>query len=89
MTVNDNTILEESLDKELEDVNAQLKSIENIMIAENKRRLESNQIMSDYIDEFLDKLQDQIRVKVEDEYQAIKLRVENVDANLLSIETEL
>ena len=44
-------------DTELNEVNKNLKAIENVMIAENRRRLESNQIMNQFIEDFLCKLQ--------------------------------
>ena len=53
---------EENTDDELYHVNINLKAIENVMIAENRRRIESNQIMNQFIDDFLGTLQDNIKV---------------------------
>lgn len=58
----------ESLDKELKKVNDGLKEIENIMVAEHKRRIESNKIMSDFIEDFLKNLDGSITNHVEDEF---------------------
>lgn len=42
--------------KEITQAQDQLKQIEYIIKAENKRRIESNEIMNDYITEFLNSL---------------------------------
>ena len=45
-----------------------LKGIENIMIAENKRRIESNSIMRDFIEEYLKTLKESITNKVDTDF---------------------
>ena len=50
----------DNVDNELNQVNIGLRAIENVMIAENRRRLESNQIMNQFIEDFLRKLQQNI-----------------------------
>ncbi len=47
---------EDELDEELISVTKGLKAIDNVMIAEKKRRLESNQIMNNFIEDFLQTL---------------------------------
>ena len=44
---------EDELDEELQEVTKGLKAIENVMIAEQKRRLESNTIMNNFIEDFI------------------------------------
>ena len=44
---------ESSTELDLKDISDNLHQIEAIMIAENKRRVESNQIMSKFIDDYL------------------------------------
>ena len=45
------------------------------MIAETKRRIESNQIMSEFIDEYLVTLNKNITNRVDNEFQTLKGRV--------------
>jgi len=45
-----------------------LKGIENIMIAENKRRIESNTIMRDFIEDYLKTLKESIANKVDTDF---------------------
>ena len=56
---------EDELDEELQEVTKGLKAIENVMIAEQKRRLESNTIMNNFIEDFIRTLQDKITEKVD------------------------
>ena len=46
----------DELDEELAEVTKGLKAIENVMIAEHKRRLESNAIMNNFIEDFIKQL---------------------------------
>ena len=78
-----------SIDIELNDVHESLKSIENIMIAENKRRIESNQIMSSFIEEYLKTLRESITNKVDSDFVILKKRVAKIDNNLNNISTEI
>ena len=52
-------------DNELSDVQDSLRDIDQIMIAETKRRIESNQIMSEFIDDYLKSLNKGITNKVD------------------------
>ena len=49
-----------NVDEELSSVHINLKAIENVMIAETRRREESNQLMNEFIEDFLSKLQEGI-----------------------------
>ena len=81
--------MEEDIDVELDTVNVGLKAIENVMIAENRRRMDSNQIMSQFIDDFLEKLQEQISGKVDKQFQTLQKRVQTIDDDLTNIENEI
>tara|TARA_B110000285_G_C14904115_1_gene504680 strand:- start:551 stop:805 length:255 start_codon:yes stop_codon:yes gene_type:complete len=59
-------------DTELLDVQESLRDIDQIMIAETKRRIESNQIMSEFIDDYLKTLNERITSKVDQEFQELK-----------------
>ena len=59
-------------DTELLDVQESLRDIDQIMIAETKRRIESNQIMSEFIDDYLKTLNERITNKVDQEFQELK-----------------
>ena len=59
------------------------------MIAETKRRIESNQIMSDFIEDYLRTLNEGITNKVDQEFQELKQRVQKIDDSLLNLENEI
>ena len=59
------------------------------MIAETKRRIESNQIMSDFIDEYLKTLNESITNRVDNEFQTLKGRVHYIDDSLTNLENEI
>lgn len=74
------------MDEELKEVYEGLKNIENIMAAEEKRRKLSNNIMNDFIDDYLKTLDQSITNHVEDEFQTLKHRVQKIDEGLYSLE---
>ena len=59
------------------------------MIAETKRRIESNQIMSDFLEEYLKTLNDNITFRVDTQFQTLKGRVQQIDDNLTNLESEI
>ena len=59
------------------------------MIAETKRRIESNQIMSDFLEEYLKTLNDNITIRVDTQFQTLKGRVQQIDDNLTNLESEI
>jgi hypothetical protein len=85
--VGDNDVISmDSLEVELDEVHKDLKKIENIMAAEHKRRLESNQIMSNFIEDYLKNLEESITNHVDDEFQTLKQRVSKIDDSLYRLE---
>lgn len=85
--VGDNDVISmDSLEVELDEVHKDLKKIENIMAAEHKRRIESNQIMSNFIEDYLKNLEESITNHVDDEFQTLKQRVSKIDDSLYRLE---
>ena len=82
------TTVEED-DDELLEVQDQLRDIDQIMIAETKRRIESNQIMADFIDEYLKTLNQNITNKIDGDFQTLKSRVQQIDDSLTNLEKEI
>ena len=80
---------DEENDVELIGIQEALGSIENIMVAEKKRRLENNKIMNEFIEEYLKTLQESITNKVDQDFQTMKRRVEQVDLNLKNLEDQV
>ena len=80
---------EEREDQELKEVGESLTSIENIMVAENKRRLESNQIMHSFIEDYLKTLNESITNRVDTDFKAMQARFSKINGNLSSIEHEI
>lgn len=75
--------------KGLHDVMESLKNVENIIKAEQKRRVESNEIMNDYIVNYLDQLQASINGRVNAQFHSLKHQIENIDFMLTKAENEL
>ena len=78
---------DDTFDEELENINESLKKIENIMIAENKRRIESNQIMSEFIEDYIRTLNESITSKVDDDFNILKKRIHQIDDTLGNLES--
>ena len=88
--IGDNDVLSnDSLEVELDEVYKDLKKIENIMAAEHKRRIESNQIMSNFIEDYLKNLEESITNHVDDEFQTLKQRVSKIDDSLYRLEEQI
>eukprot|EP00347_Sterkiella_histriomuscorum_P006836 403351248 len=76
-------------DAALSEVSDSLRQIENIMKAEQKRRVESNEIMNEYITSYLDQLQQSLNDRVVQQFLMLKSRVETIDGHMTKIEREL
>ncbi len=59
---------EDSFDEEITDVKESLVKIEAIMVAENKRRIDSNQIMQVFIKDYIKTLNETITSKVDTDF---------------------
>ena len=57
------------------------------MIAENKRRIESNQIMSEFIEDYIRTLNESITSKVDDDFNILKKRIHQIDDTLGNLES--
>ena len=66
-------------DPELRQVNTDLEEIEQVIDAEKKRREESNQIMKEFIVEYLQDLESSIANKVDGQFNELKNRVDKID----------
>ena len=73
----------------LSEVAESLRQIENIMKAESKRRVESNQIMDEYITNYLDQLQQSLNDRAKTQFSQLKQRIDSIDKSITKIETEL
>lgn len=69
---NGGSLSDESSDEELDNIKDSLKKIENIMLAEKKRRFESNKIMGEFIEDYVRNLKESITSKVDDDFGALK-----------------
>ena len=78
---------DDNFDEELYSIDESLKKIEQIMIAENKRRIASNQIMNEFIDDYIRKLNESITSKVDEDFNKLRTRVQQIDDNLTNLET--
>ena len=76
-------------DLELKHINECLQGIENIMVAEKKRRIESNEIMSKFIEEHLQLLDEGITNKIDDDFQHLEERFAKIEKNLANIENQI
>jgi len=75
-------------DGELDAIQEQLQKIENILKAESKRRLEANQIMEESILDYLDKLEQQLHLRVNEQFHDLQARINQVDGTLSRIENQ-
>ena len=74
---------------ELDQVKIDLQGIEAIMMAETKRREESNKAMHEIIENTLSVLQEKITEKVDGHFTSLQDRMESIDSKLQNIETEV
>ena len=65
-----------------------LNSIEAILKAESKRRMEANHITEDYIKNYLDGLEKNLTQRVTSQFQALEKRIQSVDQTLSNIENQ-
>jgi hypothetical protein len=66
-----------------------LKSIENILKAEQKRRVDSNAIMQDYLVNYLDQLQQALGDRVSTQYNSLKHSIDHIDQVITKMENEI
>ena len=66
-----------------------LSSIENILKAEEKRRKESNQVIREYIDSYLNELQASLTRKVSSEFTHLQRTIDSIDTQLTLAEKQL
>ena len=59
------------------------------MKAESKRRVESNEIINDYIANYLDQLQQSLNSQVNAQFDTLKTKIESIDGVLTKIEREM
>ena len=59
------------------------------MVAENKRRVESNQIMSEFIEEYLKTLHQSITDKIDGQFIQLRDRVQSIDEQMTNLENEI
>ena len=69
-------------DEELQLVKEQLASIEAVLKAESKRRIEANHIMDDYIMGFMTSIEDQLTARVDTQFKTLQKRVVSIDEEL-------
>ena len=67
---------------ELDQVKIDLQGIEAIMMAETKRREESNKAMHEIIENTLSVLQEKITEKVDGHFTSLQDRMESIDSKL-------
>ena len=73
----------------MQEVQEQLKNIENILKAEQKRRVESNEIMNEYIVNYLDQLQQNLGDRVSAQFQQLERSIDGIDLMMTKVESEL
>lgn len=66
-----------------------MKSIENILKAEQKRRVDSNAIMQDYLVNYLDQLQQALGDRVSTQYNSLKHSIDHIDQVITKMENEI
>jgi tetrahydromethanopterin S-methyltransferase subunit A len=66
-----------------------LKEIENILKAEQKRRVESNEIMNEYIISYMEQLERSLNERFDRQLSQVKERVEEIDGHMRKVEEEL
>ena len=70
------------------EVQVQLKNIENIMKAEQKRRVESNEIMNEYIINYLQQLQLNLNDRVGSQFSHLNHSIDAIDNIISKVEKE-
>ena len=76
-------------DQGLLEVQEQLKNLENILKAEQKRRVESNEIMNEYILNYLDQLQYSLNDRVSQQFHQLKHSIDGIETTMTKIEREI
>ena len=66
-----------------------MKEIENILKAEQKRRVESNEIMNEYIISYMEQLERSLNERFDRQLSQVKERVEEIDGHMRKVEEEL
>lgn len=79
----------EMTDRGLLEVQEQLKGIESILKAEQKRRVDSNDAIDEYIRKYLEKLQTSLSERVSSQFSQLKASIDGIDSMLGKMEREL
>ena len=79
----------EMTDRGLLEVQEQLKGIESILKAEQKRRVDSNEAIDEYIRKYLEKLQTSLSERVSSQFTQLKSSIDGIDSMLGKMEREL
>lgn len=74
-------------DEQLAKIVQGLGQIEAILCAEQKRRVESNNITQEYIHQFLDKLELSLQQRVTGQFSQIDTRIKQVNETLSRVES--